>query len=376
MIDPSGVPVPGGQPTTTTVTRTVAGRIFLLNNPAFTDSVPTFLAAGHSGLVLCGRGCNTKLSKIWRQGIGPLVADPAAYTSRLATADEPVALPASDGTLFPSDLDSVLRGQRDAHATMAIVPSRYIQAGNSPAFKALVRQAQAIERDDVIVAVPVAISWLKERQYLPQLIAGLNRIPHPKAVMFGDQKNPFDSVTAIVNFRHLLADTANVGLWRADVLAAFDCLAHGGAFAAIGAGGSLRHLVPADETARSQNPAVHTPSVLLPTMLRYSTGKSIAETYANLPAPSCGCTVCAGASLDRFNSTLGEVRAVAHAHNAAVWAGWLSSLFRHPNIADRQQWLRDFCQAAIDAQDQESTRLRQKGAFKPLLHLKKLAEFA
>jgi hypothetical protein len=39
MTDPSGVPVPGGQPTTTAV-RTVAGRIFLLNNPMFTDSVP------------------------------------------------------------------------------------------------------------------------------------------------------------------------------------------------------------------------------------------------------------------------------------------------------------------------------------------------
>jgi len=158
------------------------------------------------------------------------------------------------------------------------------------------------------------------------------------------------------------------------VLAAFDCLAHGGAFAAIGAGGSLRHLVPADETARSEDPAVHTPSVLLPTMLRYSTGKSIADRYANLPAPSCGCQVCGGASLDRFNSLLGEVRVVAHAHNAAVWTGWLSSLFNHATVTGRQQWWRDFCQAAVDAQDQESTRLRQKGAFKPSLHLKKLAE--
>ena len=191
----------------------------------------------------------------------------------------------------------------------AITPSRYIQAGDSAAFKALVRQAQAIERDDVIVAVPVALPWLTKQQYLAQLIAGLQRIRHPKAIMFGAQKNPFDVAGAIPNFRRLLAETTNVGLWRADVLAAFDCLAYGGAFAAIGAGGSLRHLVPADEKPDADNPAIHTPAVLLPSMLRYSQGRFIANKYANIPAPRCSCVVCGGASLDRFDSLSGEVRA-------------------------------------------------------------------
>jgi hypothetical protein len=137
------------------------------------------------------------------------MSDPGAYTSQVATAEEPIALPDRDGALFDGDLDSVLNGQRDVHASVSVVPCRYVQAGDSPAFKALVRHTQAIERDDVIVTVPVAIAWLKEKQYLPQMIAGLNRIPHPKAVMFGDQKNPFDSAAAVVNFRTLLAETTN-----------------------------------------------------------------------------------------------------------------------------------------------------------------------
>lgn len=372
MTEPLRLPAPSEQPTTFAAT-TVTGRIFLLDNPKYTQQVPPFLAADRSGLVLSGKGGNAKADAIWRHSSSPLLIDPAAYLDQVAMADEPFALPESDGALFGSDLDSLLRGQRQCHAAAAITPSRYVQAGDSAAFKALVRQAQAIERDDVIVAVPVALPWLTKQQYLPQLIAGLQRIPHPKAIMFGAQKNPFNVAGAIPNFRRLLAETTNVGLWRSDVPAAFDCLAYGGTFAAIGAGGSLRHLVPADEKPDANNPVAHTPAVLLPSMLRYSEGRFIADKYADIPAPRCGCVVCDGGSLDRFDSLTGEVRAIAHAHNAAVWTSWLSNLFDHATDANRQLWWRGFCKAAVDAHEQENTRLRQKGAFKPSPALKRLA---
>jgi hypothetical protein len=351
----------------------VAGRIFLLDNPRFTREVPPFLAANRSGLVLCGKDAGKKVAGIWRQSTIPLLADPAAYVNQAATPDEPFALPESAGTLVGSDLNSVLQGQRERHAAAAITPSRYVYAGDSPAFKALVRHAQAIEREDVIVAVPVALPWLTKTQYLHQLIAGLQRIQHPKALMFGSQNNPFDAPAAIVNFRLLLAETTNVGLWRADVLAAFDCMAYGGDFAGIGAGGSLRHLVPADERPSSKDPRAHTPAVLMPSMLRYSWGRLIADRYANTPAPSCACLVCQGASLNRFDSLSGEARATAHAHNAAVWTGWLPDLFDHATDAERRRWWRGFCTAAVDAHELENARLRRKGAFKPPAALTKLA---
>jgi hypothetical protein len=361
-----------GQPVGRAVTA-VTGRIFLLDNPRYTQRIPPFLSVGRSGLVLSGKDTNAKAKAIGGQSASLLLADPSAYLDQVATEEEPFALPDSDGALFSSDLDSLLYGQRQCHAAAAITSSRYVQAGDSAAFKALVRHAQAIERDDVIVAVPVALPWLTKEQYLPQLIAGLQRIPHPKAIMFGAQGNPFDVAAAIPNFRRLLAETTNVGLWRADLLAAFDCLAHGGAFAAIGAGGSLRHLVPADEKPKADNPVIHTPAVLLPSMLRYSQGRIIANKYANAPAPRCSCVICGGASLDRFDSLNGEVRATAHAHNAAVWTSWLSDLFSHATDRERQLWWRGFCQAALDAHEHENIRLRQKGAFKPSPALKKLA---
>jgi hypothetical protein len=352
----------GRQLSTTTAATMVADRVFLLNSAKYNDPPPPFLSTTRSGLAVCGANAHIKIAQMSRTAAVPLIADSGACTRLpLATVDAPVALPDSDGTLFGADINMVLQGQRDGGAAVAFLPTRYVQAGDSKAFKALVAQTWAIERDDVIVAVPVAIAWLKSKQYLPQLIALLNQIPHPKAVMFGQQKNPFDTMTAILNFRRLLAETTSVGLWRADVLAAFDCMAHGGAFAAIGAGGSLRHLVPADEPADGRS---GTPSVLLPELLVYTTGKMIADRYANTPAPRCDCPVCGGAALDRFNSKDEEVRVEAHAHNAAAWTGWLGDLLGQNTLDERQRWWRAFCQAALDAQDLESIRLGQANAFK------------
>lgn len=362
----------GAQPTTSAIAA-VTGRVFLLDSPMFIRQVPSFLAPDRSGLVACGNGSSTKVSTLWRQTSSPLLIDPAAYLHQVATPKEPFALPNSEGALFGSDLDDVLRGQRQCGAAVAMTPSCYVQAGDSAALKALVRQAQEIERDDVIVVIPVAQSWLTREQYLPQLIACIQRITHPKAIMFGAQKNPFDAAAAVPNFRRLLAETTNVGLWRADVPAAFDCLAHGGAFAGIGAGGSLRHLIPADEKPKADNPMVHKPAVLLPSMLKYVRGDLIAEKYANAQAPRCDCLVCDGASLDRFDHVDRDTRAVAHDHNAAVWTSWLADLFGHATDPDRQRWWRGFCQAAVDAHELENARLRQKAAFKVSPALKKLA---
>lgn len=357
---------------TASATAVVTGRVFLLEDQQYAQKVPSFVANDHSGLALCKQGSNTKIAAIADRLDMVLFSDPVGYT-KLAAADTPFALPANDGGLFDSTLDDVLDGQRRSRATATVTPSRYVQAGDSPALKTLVRHAAAIERDDVIVTVPVALQWLTERQYLGQLIAALNRIPHPKALMFGAQNNPFDTAAATANFRHLLGETTNVGLWRADVPAAFDCIAHGGTFAAIGAGGSLRHLVPADEKPKANGPMIHTPAVFVPSMLRYVRGQVLAQKYANHTAPSCDCQVCDGASLDRFNSLKGEVRATAHAHNAAVWTNWLSALFDHETGADRQRWWKGVCQAAVDAHELENVRLRQKGAFTPSVSLKKLA---
>jgi hypothetical protein len=149
-----------------------------------------------------------------------------------------------------------------------------------------------------------------------------------------------------------------MGLWRTD-LAAFDCLAHGGLFAAIGAGGSLRHAPPCDEQPQSSGGA-HPPSVLLPDLMRFSKADFLAERYANDRPPRCECSMCEGSPLDSFNSLRGEVRAAAHAHNAATWNSWLPDLFAHSNLGDRQEWWK-----TVAGQRSTPMALRTSGSANP-----------
>src|SRR6184192_1405147 len=108
------LPAPGRQPATSAAA--VTGRIFLLDDPRYTRHVPTFLAADRSGLAMSGKNTNAKAKAIGGQSTSLLLSDPSAYLDQVATADEPFALPESDGALFGSELDPLLHGQRQCHA--------------------------------------------------------------------------------------------------------------------------------------------------------------------------------------------------------------------------------------------------------------------
>ena len=61
----------------------------------------------------------------------------------------------------------MLQEQRDCGASVAMTPTRYVHAGDADALKGVMRAAQAIERDDVVVTLPIAISWLRDESLPP-----------------------------------------------------------------------------------------------------------------------------------------------------------------------------------------------------------------
>lgn len=349
----------------------VAERVLLLDRPRFVRHVPDCLDPDHGGLVLCGDGAADRTLELTAGGYGGvLLEDTAAYERQVATAKAPFALPEGD-LLFGNDLDSVLQAQLDRGATAALTPTRYVPAGASDALKAIADTAQRLDRDDVIVTLPVSIAWLRPGARA-QLLSVIRDIPHPVALALGAQYDPLTAFAAAPEqLRNLLQEVPGVGLWRTD-LAGFDALAHGGSFAAIGAGGSVRHLVPAEERPESSKPFPHYPSVLVPELLRFSTADFLAEAYAGVTPPRCQCRRCDGRFLDFFSRT-GATRAAAHAHNAATWNGWLRDLFGHRRPGDRQAWWRARCRAAVDAHLTENVRIRQPGRFKPPAALRKWA---
>jgi hypothetical protein len=359
-----GVPTSQAARKQGTAAQKMGQRVLLLDRPRYVSAAPPYLNLDHGGLVLCGKNAYTRARELRLQGYGGiLVIDQAACESEAATKDEPFARP--EGRLFGDRLDDVFQQQLDCGADVVLTPTRYVHAGDAAALKGVMSAARAIERDDVIVTVPVAVSWLRDES-LPQLMEVLKRIPHPKALILGGQFNPLDAFAAAPkNLRQLFMELPDLGLWRTD-LAAFDCMAHGGLFGAIGAGGSLRHLPPQDEDPQSSNfPGAHFPSVLVPDLLGFFRADLLAPKYANVLAPRCSCLVCNEGLLDRFNRRDGSTRAAAHGHNAATWNSWLPDLFDHQSLRDRQQWWKNRCAAAVYEHEAESARIQQPGAFKP-----------
>lgn len=378
----ASLPRGGGAHTTTTTTAeiAVAGRILLRAKAKFA-TVPKFLPSARSGVVVDGPDAIARARQL--RGLAaeaqlPLLIDTAPYAGEqgIATATRPLILPVCEGGLpmeeFLADgLDGILDGQTDAGASVALVPVGYVQADDLPALRAVVDRAKTIERADVMIVLPVEGTWLTRSESLPRLIKALNLINHPVLIMFGGQWNDvFDSATGVSHFRRLLAETTRVGLGAGDMLAAFDCMAHGGFCAVIGSGGSLRHLNPADKPRKSNRPFAHFPSVFLPDLLLYLNADTLADIYAGL-APTCDCAFCEGKSLGRFHSRQDSVRQEAHAHNAAVWAGLLNQFLAQP-VQDRQVWWQDRCTVALDAYDQENARIKARNALKARRHLKLL----
>lgn len=360
-------PVSAPRPAATEAERLLSERILLLASPR--DLRLPALHPHHGGLALAGTNALHKLRELRRDGYsGTLVADPAFYEREFATADHPFTLTGDD--LFNSGLDRELELQIDSGATVALTPTRYLRAGDRKALRGVVAAVREIDRVGTVVVVPAAVGWLQDAN-VELFVAALKEIPHPVAFALGGQKNPLDKhAKAAANLRGLLTEVPGVGLWRAD-LAAFDSIAHGAPFASFGLTAKLRHIIPPDEEPQRTGNGPVPPAVLFPSLLRFTTGQNIAKRYAGLEAPTCVCEVCEGATLNRFDSYDRETRALADAHNVAVWNGLLSELFSLPGLGDRQVWWRSLCVAAVNAHTVENDRIRQVGAFKPRSELKR-----
>src|SRR4051794_38236981 len=120
----------------TAVARAVYGRVLLFAKPMHVREVPPFLHATRSGFGLCGPKAGEALGKLKQGGYdGLLLADQSAYdgkkTGKAATEAEPFDLP--PGRLFGGDVNTVLQDQFDRGATVGVVPSRFVHAGDSGA---------------------------------------------------------------------------------------------------------------------------------------------------------------------------------------------------------------------------------------------------
>lgn len=314
------------------------------------------------GLVLRGSNAATGIKELVKNHFDrPLVLDPEGYTRAMATEDEPFPLAHDDEDgLFGLTLEQELQSQRDCGACVALTPTGYLQAGDSDALRAAVHGALRLDRDDVVFSAPLDIAWFTE-EHIGHLVAVMAGLPMPKAVFLGGQFDPPERYKhAVANLRRLVAEAGDVAVLRTD-LTGFDVVSHGAFAASIGSGGSLRHIVPTGQFARSSRPD-KSPSVLFGELMSFHKGSKLQEKFANTRRPpTCDCAACQGRALDTFLAV--EDRVAAHQHNMCTWTAWISDLITQSTLGDRATWWRNRCADAVAQAELVNSLINQPEAF-------------
>ncbi|MFF5211072.1 hypothetical protein [Streptosporangium sp. NPDC000396] len=368
MIDPTVPDRPPAQPHAAdarpTTAQLLAGRVLYQENARYLPRVRESVDTRLSGVVMTGKDADKRAAQLRSAGYrGVLLIDSAAYMTYTATPAEPFLLP--QDTLFEG-LDNCLDFQRHRGADAALTPTGYIPAAASKTLKAVMRAAEQIEREDVVVVLPIDIAWINP-EHITQLIAVCKRIRQPKAVILIRQFDPMAAFKQTAeNLRRLVSEAEQAALLRTD-LAALDAMVHGALFAGIGADSSIRHAVPAGERAQTAESTgwAQYPNVLIPELMRFCGTRALANRYANAEPARCDCPVCDGRGLDRFNSPDGETRIESEDHNAYVWGAWVNEMATFQPGHERRQWWRDRCARALDHYELENVRIQQPRGFQP-----------
>lgn len=291
-----------------------------------------------SGLVVTGAHVLTDIRSLRAAHPHMVLVAESSSSEYHATEMEPFILPTGDGQLFPPSLDEVVAGQRDAGASVVLLPAGYLSVGAEEVVRAVIERAREIRGDDIVVPLYLDEGWLKAEN-LKFLRAAIARSAHPVAVAFGSKTNPLSSEKRLLVYRALFApdeasDVPRIA-WRTD-FAGIDAMTFGAHAAVMGVLPSQRRITPPSEKGKARNPKDRSPYVIIPGALHFKkAGAMRTELFAGEPAPNCPCFSCHGRPIDRF--TRDDV-IEAHLHNLAMLDGVLVDVLGADGHDRRAMW--------------------------------------
>lgn len=314
---------------------------------------------GYSGVFLTGKTAEAHARAMRpKYPTTPMIVEPLALTGYHANEDAPFADTDPAG-LFDTHLplEAMLDRQRLAGQPIAFTPTGQIDAGDSETLKAVVEAANDLDRNDVLVAVPLRANWMSEKTATDQVIKVLSRSKHPIALTLVDGNSPLGSVKRMKAHRRVITETtAKILAYRID-LNGLDAIALGAASAAIGAYPTKRRLDPWDKPGGGpKDRDTLSPQMLMPDMLRIVRSTEMRKTWFTNAAPIiCFCAACGGAPIDRLHESDLE-RAIGHRHNVLGLELLLGTLLTVPAAQRPAIWAK-LIDGALDTYPQLEAHL-------------------
>jgi hypothetical protein len=280
--------------------------------------------AEHGGVVVTGASAQAIVRTLRASFPGlVLLEQPVLHTEYAATKDRPFPIGPTDeqpeDTLFdiePITIDSVIEAQISNGASLGVIPTGFLRAGDHQAMTAVSNGANAITRRDVILHLPLALQWLTKADDRKKLIATIRRSKHPVVISLAHRSDPASQPGVIAGLLAVFTATpAKVGVWYSD-LGTLEAIACGGLCGAIGIRSSYRHIVePGGKAYSPTKGRDQSPNVLMDKWQRFKRSYAMTiDWFANGGEPSCACPHCGNRPLNRFTDSAGDVLE-AHRHN-------------------------------------------------------------
>jgi hypothetical protein len=250
--------------------------------------------------------------------------------------------------------------------TWALTDSGYVADGDVEGLRTILTQsatahdrAQARSKG-VLAALPLAVSWLTNRA--DALVAALNRIGTPVAIMLEHERDPLGEAGAVDGLINVLSAEVPVAVLRSDT-SILGGLAHGAAAVSVGDYPALRHIYPARTGPRGGRGGQPPVSTLVPALLRYVNLDKIdagVTAAPDLAMWTCRCRVCHGRRLDWISdSTQPGIYAFEHAVSAL--AASARALFADISSS---AWPVRWCDAVRDAMAAHASLITRTGSSK------------
>lgn len=301
----------------------LAGRVLVVAGSDDPSAYPRLLAAANpaldqTGLVVGGSKWSSTVRGIRNAYPGMfLICDPSESEKHFATKNDPFPYdedPNALALIAAPTLNERLDAQLHAGASIAMTPTGYIQAGDRDALKAVITDANKLNRDDTVAVLPLAYQWLAGKD-VTFLLTAINRSHHPLAISLGDASgNPMSRSGVLDGVRALAASDAAPMFHKTD-LGGLEAMSFGALASGIGVIASKRRAgIPGTKGFAPR--VTKGANVLLHDLARFRRSLDMQDQwYASINPPTCPCLVCKGRPIDRFGRSNADCLE-ASKHNA------------------------------------------------------------
>jgi len=321
------------------------------------------VAPQHGGLKLTGRGAAKHARQLSLAAVDfPLVFDAEAYCEYDATPEQPFFLPTHQ--LFPQTLSERLDDFRNLGASIAFTPTGHLSA-EGEALEEAVQTVNDLDRDDLILSLPLDHSWLTSEVNFARLRSQLEECAHACSISIAHPQDPLEEPNVGRRLRELARLSNAPYLDRVD-LVGLDYVANGGPGSTIGLSSRLRHgqsqLIQGMSYSSTDNRA----SVLWPGLLRFVRPIFLEQQlYPGLEGPLCDCPFCDGRALTTFtNKKKSQQR--ARDHNAWCLQMLTRSVLEPGGSGSRREVWKGLVLTAIEAHERLRVELNQPGFGTPV----------